>query len=118
MQITPIRPVRLADDRHVVPLAGVAEHRRAGGVARDHQGLDALLHEVVEALEGVLAHLADRLGAVGLPGGVTDVDDRLVRQLVDDGAGHGEATEARVEDSDGSADVVPLTFLCTHNTEG
>ena len=56
--------------------------------------------EVVEALEGVLAHLADRLRAVRLAGGVADVHDRLVRQLVDDRPGHGEATEAGVEDAD------------------
>ena len=88
------------DDGHVVPLACVAEHRRAGGVAGDDERLDALVDEVVEALEGVLAHLADRLGAVGLAGGVTEVDDRLVGQLVDHRSGHGQPTEPRVEDAD------------------
>ena len=88
------------DDGYVVPLAGVAEHRGAGGVAGDDQRLDALVDQVVEALEGVLADLADRLGAVGLAGGVAEVDDRLVGQLVDHRPGHGEPAEPRVEDAD------------------
>ena len=50
--------------------------------------------EVVEALEGVLADLADRQRAVGLAGGVAEVEHRLVRQLVQHGTGHGESTEA------------------------
>jgi len=88
------------DDRYVVPLAGVAEHGGAGGVAGDHQGLDALVDEVVEALQCVFAHLADRLGPVRLAGRVTEVDDRLVGQLVDKRSGHGEPAEPRVEDAD------------------
>ena len=92
------------DHRDVVPLAGVAEHRRARGVAGDDQRLDALGVEVVEALEGVLADLADRLGAVGLARGVAEVVHRLVRQLVDDRPGHGEAAEPGVEDPDGGVD--------------
>ena len=88
------------DDRDVVALPGVAEHRRAGRVAGDHQRLHPLTDQVVEALEGVLADLADRLGAVGLAGGVADVQQRLVRQLVDHRAGDGESAEARVEDAD------------------
>ena len=82
-------------------LARVAEHRRTGGVARDHQRLDALGDEVVETLEGVLAHLADRLGPVRLACGVTEVDQRLVRQLVDHRPRDRESAEARVEDADG-----------------
>ena len=89
------------DDGYVVALAGVAQHRGAGGVARDDECLDALLVEVVEALEGVLAHLADRLLAVGLAGGVAEVDHRLVRELVDHRARDGQAAEPGVEDADG-----------------
>ena len=89
------------DHRHVVPLTCVTEHRGARGVARDDQGLHALVDEVVEALEGVLAHLAERLHAVGLACRVTQVEHRLVRQLVDHGPSHGEPTEAGVEDADG-----------------
>ena len=92
------------DHRDVVPLAGVAQHRRARGVAGDHQRLHALRVEVVEALEGVLADLRDRLGAVGLARGVAQVVHRLVRQLVDDRPGHGEAAETGVEDPDRGVD--------------
>ncbi len=88
------------DHGYVVPLPGVTQHRGAGGVAGDDQGLDALVDEVVEALEGVLADLADRLGPVGLTCGVAEVDHRLVRQLVHDGPGDGQTAEARVEDPD------------------
>jgi hypothetical protein len=89
------------DDRYVVPLPRVAEHGRARGVAGDHQGLHALRDEVVEALQCVLAHLADGLGAVRLPRGVAEVDQRLVRQLVDHRPGHGQPAETGVEDADG-----------------
>ena len=89
------------DDRDVVALAGVAEHRRAGRVAGDDERLHAQGDEVVEALEGVLADLADRLGAVGLAGGVAEVEHRLVRQLVDHRPSHGEPAETGVEDADG-----------------
>ena len=82
------------DDRQPVALARVTQHRGAGRVAGDDERLDALVDEVVEALEGVLPHLADRLGSVGLAGGVTEVEHRLVRQLVEHGTGHGESTEA------------------------
>ena len=88
-----IRP----DDLHdgdVVALARVVQHRRARGVARDDEHLHALVDQVVEALEGVLADLADGLGAVGLPGGIAEVEHGLVWQLVQHGAGHGESTEA------------------------
>jgi hypothetical protein len=81
-------------DRHRVALAGVSEHRRARRVAGDHQRLHALVDEVVEALEGVLAHLSDRLRSVGLPCGVTEVEHRFVRQLVQHGPRHGEPSEA------------------------
>jgi hypothetical protein len=64
--------------RDVVTLPRVAEHRGARGVAGDHQRLDALGDEVVEALECVLADLTDRLGSVGLTGGVADVEDGFV----------------------------------------
>ena len=111
--MTPTAPLRVAltarrvaghddlDDRDVVALAGVAEHGGAGGVAGDDERLDALVDEVVEALEGVLADLGDRLGPVGLARGVAEVEDRLVRQLVEDGSGDGQAAEAGVEDADG-----------------
>jgi hypothetical protein len=67
------------DDRYVVPFAGVPQHRGAGGVAGDHEHLHAGVDQVVEAFERVLAHFGDRLRTVGLPGGVTEIEDRLVR---------------------------------------
>ena len=90
------------DHRDRVALARVAQHRGAGGVAGDHQGLDAALDEVVQAFERVLADLADRLGPVGLARGVSEIQDRLVRQLVEHRARDGQAAEAGVEDADGS----------------
>ncbi len=88
------------DHGHVVAFPRIAQHRGTGGVAGDHQRLDPLVDEVVEALEGVLADLTDRLGTVGLTRGVAEVHDRLVGQLVDHGPGDGQTTEARVEDPD------------------
>ena len=83
------------DHRDVVALPRVAQHRRARGVAGDDQRLDALGVEVVEALEGVLADLGDRLGAVGLARGVAEVVHGLVRELVDDRPGHGRGRRTR-----------------------
>ena len=74
-----------------------------------------LVDEVVEALEGVLPDLADRLGAVGLPGGVTEVEHRLVRKLVQDLARDGQAAEPGVEDPDrrvGHAPPISPTASC------
>jgi hypothetical protein len=82
------------DHGHVVPLAGVAQHGSTRGVAGDDQRLHAAGDEVVEALEGILADLGDRLRAVRLARGVAEVEQRLVGQLVDHRAGHGEPAEA------------------------
>jgi hypothetical protein len=93
------RPDHL-DHRDRVALPGVAQHRGAGGVAGDHEHLHAALDEVVQALEGVLTHRPDRLRPVRLPGGVAEVEHRLVRELVEHRPGHGQSAEARVEDAD------------------
>src|SRR5690606_41258435 len=87
------------DHRHVVTLPRVGQHRGGRGVAGDDQGLDAVVDEPVQALQGVLAHLGDRPGAIGGTGGVTKVEHRLVRHLVHDRPGHGETTEPGVEDA-------------------
>ena len=68
------------DDRDVIALACVAQHRRARRVAGDHEGLDPLGDEMVEAVERVLAHLGDGLRPVRLASGVAEVEQRLVRQ--------------------------------------
>ena len=39
------------DDRDVVAFACIVQHRSRGGVAGDHQSLDAPVHETVEALK-------------------------------------------------------------------
>ena len=88
------------DDGHVVALAGVVENGGAGGVAGDDQGLDTALDQPVEALERELAGLGDGTRAVGLAGGVGEVDHRLVGQLVEHGSSDGESAIARVEDPD------------------
>ena len=61
-----------------------------------------MVDEAVEALQRVLPRLGDRTRAVGRPGRVAEVDDRLVGQLVEDRPGHGEPTEPGVEDPDRS----------------
>lgn len=51
-------------------------------------------------LEGVAD---DRFGAffpIGEMGGVAEIDDRLVGQQILDGAHHGQAAKARVQDAD------------------
>ena len=88
------------DDGDVVALASVVEHSGRGRVAGDHQGFDAAIHETVEAFEGELADLGDRTRSVGLTGGVTQVDNGLVRQLVQDRTGNRQSAEAAVEDPD------------------
>src|SRR5690606_1198422 len=86
------------DDGDVVTLACVAQHGGAGAVAGDHEHLDVVLDEVVHHLERVGAHLRDGFGTVRLTGGVSHVDDRLVRQLVDDRPGDRQAADPAVED--------------------
>ena len=97
------------DDRHRVALAGVAEHRRAAGVAGDDQRLDALGDEMVQALQRELADAGDRLLAVRGAGGVAEIDDVLVRQLVDDRSGDRQPAEPGVEDPDRRLGVDGLT---------
>ena len=65
-----------------VALPGVAQHRTAGRVARDDQQLDALVDELVHHLQREGADLGDRPRTVRAARRVTDVADRLVRQLV------------------------------------
>ena len=89
------------DHRDRVPFPGVTEHRRAAGVAGDDQRLDALSDEMIKAFQRVFADVGDRLLAVGGTRGVAEIDDVLVRQLVDHGSGDGQPAETGVEDADG-----------------
>ncbi|MPM50769.1 hypothetical protein SDC9_97512 [bioreactor metagenome] len=82
------------DDGDVVAFTCVVQDGRGGGVAGDDEHLHAALVEVVEAFQGELAHRRQRLGAVRGPGGVAEVDDVLVRQLVDDRSHHGQPAES------------------------
>ena len=126
--MTPIRPVRLAATArrvagkitsttgHVVALAGVAQHRRAGGVAGDQQELHVALEEEAR---GVLASVAaHRLGApvraVGHARGVAEVLDRLARGgALTHRADDGQAADAAVEDADGRVDL-PVRRVLLH----
>ena len=84
-----------------VAFAGVAEHRCGGGVAGDDEHFHAGVDEFIHDAKRVGAYFCDFEGAVGAVGGVADVDDAFVRQLVHDGACHGESANAGVEDADG-----------------
>ena len=79
----------------------VAKARRRRGVARDHQSLDAARDEVVADRQGVRTDLGDGQRPVRTVGGVADVDDVLVGQLVDDRPRDGESADAGIEDPDG-----------------
>ena len=63
-------------------------------VAGDDEGLDPVVDQPVEAFEGELAGLRDGPRTVRRPRRVAEVGDRLVRELVEDGAGDGQASEA------------------------
>ena len=56
-----------------------------------------MIHDV----KGVGADLSDRERAVGAASRVADVEDGLVRKLIEHGARNCEAAHARVEDADG-----------------
>src|SRR4051812_12388653 len=58
------------------------------------------LDEMVEDVEREGPDLGDPTGAVRAVRGVTDVDDRLVGQLVENGARDSQAAHAAVEDAD------------------
>jgi hypothetical protein len=57
---------------------------------------------MVEALQGELADVGDRLLSVRRSGRVPQVDDVFVRQLVDDRESYRQPAEPRVEDADRS----------------
>jgi hypothetical protein len=50
-------------------------------------------------LAGVGAHVVQRLRPVRVPRGVPEIDDVLVGEEVDQGAGDGQPAEAAVEDA-------------------
>ena len=84
----------------LVAFARVVEHGGRRGVAGDDQHLHVGPHEAVHDVQGQFADARDGLGAVRGVRGVAYVEDRLIRQLVDDGAGHGQAAHPGVEYAD------------------
>ena len=110
--MTPIRPFLVAATARrvagrITSTTGTSYRSRASrsiAALAELQAMTSALtpwcDQVVEALERVLADLTDRLGTVGLAGGVADVQQRLVRELVDHRPGDGETPEPGVEDAD------------------
>ena len=85
-----------------VAFAGVAQHGGGRRVARDGQQLHAGIHQLVHDAQGVGPDLGDGERSVGAVGGVADIEDGFVGQLVDDGPGHGESADAGIKDADGT----------------
>ena len=89
-----------ADDRHRERPLQIRERRGRGRVARRDDQLDALALQVARDLSREAADLGERARAVREPGGVSQVEEVLVREgdeaLVQDG----QAAHARVEDAD------------------
>src|SRR5947208_434983 len=79
------------DDRYVIALTGVAQARAGRSVAGDDEGFDAVVDEMVHDLERERPDLRQRARTVRRATGVTDVEHRLVRQLVEDRAGNRQA---------------------------
>ncbi len=88
------------DDRDAVGVRHVGDRRHLDRVAGDHQHLDVAFGQVPRDLERERADLLERPRAVGEPAVVAEVQDRFVRQQVEDGAGDGEPADAGVEDAD------------------
>ena len=76
------------------------QHGGRSGVAGNHQRLDPTGDQPVEALERELANLGDGARSVRLPGGVPQIEDPLVRKLVQHSPRDSESAEAAVEDPD------------------
>ncbi len=89
-----------AQHRQVVAGPQVAERDGRGRVAGDDQRLDVARRELVEGLGGEPADLVVRPDAVGGAGVVAEVDRGFVRRPAEDLAEDGQATDARVEDTD------------------
>ena len=96
----PDRRLDHLDDGDPVALTGVAQHGAAGRVAGDDQQLHPLVDELVHHLQGEGADFGKRARTVRAARGVTDITDRLVRQLVQNTACDSEPAHAAVEDPD------------------
>jgi hypothetical protein len=98
----PHRRLDHLDHRQRVGGPQLVEGGRRGAVAGDHGQLHILGHQQVHDLLGEPPHLGLRPGPVREPGGVAEVDHRLVGQQVDDGPGDGQPANPGVEDADRS----------------
>ena len=88
------------DDGHGIPFPGIVEYGSARGVARDDEDLHTVIDKPVETLQSEGAGLGDRARAVGRPGGVAEVGDGFVGELVEDRPGDGEPAVPGVENPD------------------
>ena len=86
-----------ADHGHVERALQVAERGRGGGVAGDHDQLDARADEPAADLLGIAAQLVGRAPAVREARGVAGVEEVLVRHRDEALVEHREATHAGVE---------------------
>jgi len=89
------------DGRLGPPTEPVKGHRRRG-VAGDHDGLDALTFEVVEALAGEADDLLVTARAVRRPRPVAEIDRALLRKAGPHALEDRQAPDARVEQADRS----------------
>ena len=60
-----------------------------------------MIDEPVEALQRVLPRFGNRPRAIGRARGVAEIGDGFLRQLIQDGPGHGQSAIAGIEDPDG-----------------
>jgi hypothetical protein len=77
-----------------------AQRHRGGGVAGDHHQPAAGAHQEVDRLGGVVDDVAVAEVAIGRAGMVAQVEERLLRQRLDQRLEHGEAAGAGVEHAD------------------
>ena len=95
IQRSPRPRLHHADHGHVETIPKGLQCRRSRRVAGDHQHLrPTALDEFPGDLVREARHLPERPRAVGVAGGVAEVDELLTGQQVHHGARHGEPSEA------------------------
>ncbi len=91
-----------ADDRDVEFVAELVESGRRRGVAGDDQQLRPMfVAEKATDLQGEVADFVQVARAVGVPARVSEIDEILIRQEIDEGACNGQSAEPTVEHRDG-----------------
>jgi hypothetical protein len=71
-----------------------------GGVAGDHQQLDAALDQQARRLDRVAGDRLGAFGAIGQARGVAEIQQRFGRQTVAQRTQDGQAADTAVEDAD------------------